>query len=91
MGLKKEVEEVKNKGITIARKREIVKEVLSPFYDETQINLFLQGSWTRGRNWSIESLTIALTLNTLINTSYVFLRKQKIIPLPGSATIDYLN
>ena len=84
--LKKEVEKVKNK-VSADRKREIVKEVLSPFYDQAQINLFLQGSWTKGRNWSIEILTMALTLKTLSNRCYVFLRKKKIIPLPGPATI----
>ena len=85
--MKKELEKIKSKDVSPGRKKEIVREILKPFFDDAQINLLIQGSWTKGRNWSIELLTMALTLKTLSNRCYVYLRKKKIIPLPGNATI----
>ena len=40
--MKRELVIVKSKDVSPGRKKEIVKEVFMPFYDETQINLLIQ-------------------------------------------------
>ena len=84
---KQEIAKIKSKKLSNDQKKDIVKEALLPFFDQSQVNLFLKGSWTRGRNFSLEVLTMALTLKTISTKAYNFLRKKKILPLPGKSTI----
>ena len=81
----------KDRKITNAAKRDIVHEVLKPYFTEAAINWFLtkteDGKRKLGRNWSTTDFTIALTIRRLSAKTFKYIRSKKLIPLPGMETI----
>jgi hypothetical protein len=66
---------------------QIVTDLLLPHFTSAQISCILRGEWHRSKKWSHEDIALAVTLCSLSPKSYRFLRKQKIVPLPGESTI----
>jgi hypothetical protein len=67
-----------------AMRDKIGKEILGPYFTEAQIKCFLRGNWSRVRTWDQDDFSLALTLRLLSPRAYKFLRKRKIVPLPGT-------
>jgi hypothetical protein len=70
-----------------ALRKQIVTEVLAPFFTDNQISCFLRGTWKRVKEWKQEDIGLALTLKLLSRKTYIFLRSKKILPLPGLSTL----
>ena len=83
------VNKVRHQRITNFQKKQIVRDALKGFMSHAQINwLFTKGKkFKRGFKWSTEDITLALTIKNLSARTYRFLRKNKIVPLPGPETI----
>ena len=81
----------KNPKITKAVKRQIVSDVLKPYFSEASINWYLrkteEGKHKRGRDWSTVDYTIALTIRRLSKKTFNYIRSKKLMPLPGMETI----
>jgi hypothetical protein len=77
----------KKKPTKVLRKQ-IVTEVLAPFFTEIQISCFLRGTWQRVKEWNQDDISLALTLKLLSPKTYNFLRSKKIVPLPGRSTLQ---
>ena len=81
----------KDPKISNSVKRDIVHEVLKPYFTEAMINWFLrkpkEGKQKRGWNWSTTDFTIALTIRRLSAKTFNYIRSKNLIPLPGMSTI----
>ena len=80
---------IKKKKVTRVQIKEIVHDALKDYFSKTQIDWFLNKNQRnkKAKAWSQSDLTIALTLKTLSKAAYNFIRRKKLIPLPGLETL----
>ncbi len=71
---------------TEEEKKAIVSEILSPVFTPEQIQCFLRPNWKRGR-WGEQDMSFALTLKSISNNAYKFMRKSGKVPLPGVSSL----
>ena len=79
---------MKKRELTKAERFEVVNDILKDIYTPEQIRLMFKSDWKRGKNWSHEDYTVALTLKHLSRKTYQFLKKKKLLPLPGLTSLD---
>ena len=73
---------------TKAQKKLIIKEVMGKVgYTDKQLDCFIRGDWKRVQGWTDEDVKFALTLRTLSRKAYRWIRRRKLIPLPGESTL----
>ncbi|KAK4298244.1 hypothetical protein Pmani_029402 [Petrolisthes manimaculis] len=64
-----------------------MRDILSPFFSDTQISFFLTGESVR--KWSDEDIAQALTLKSVISPNgYHYLREQLKLPMPSVSTLQ---
>ena len=68
------------------KRRTLSEKLFSPSLRKPGVHV-PEGKWVLGQNWSVEVLTMALTLNNISVKAYKFLRNTKVLPLPGFSTI----
>ena len=81
----KQIKKLMNKNLTRNEHYKVFKEVLSPAFTEAQINCLWKKDWQRCREWSHDDYSIAITLRCISAKAYKFLRKSRMVPLPGKA------
>ena len=69
------------------KKLQILTQYLSPFFTPAMINCFFRGTWKRVKNWSKDDIVLALTIRLINRKLYLFIRRRKLIPLPGLSTL----
>ena len=77
------IKKLLDKKLTRSQHYEAFKEVLSPTFTEAQISCLWKKDWSRCREWSHDDFSIAITLRCISAKAYKFLRKSKMVPLPG--------
>ncbi len=86
------VERLLKDNPTKSTKERIVREVMSPFFSDTQVSCFLKKDWQRVKTWSQSDIQLGLTLRLLHRKTFEFLRRKKLVPLPGDSTLrDYFK
>ena len=79
----KEIEKLKNKSLSRNEAYKIFKDVLSPTFTEAQISCLWKKDWERCREWTHDDYSLAITIRCISAKMYKFLRKSKMVPLPG--------
>ncbi len=80
------VECQRKRDLTETEKIAIAKDVLSKTaWSKQQIDYFLEKK-TKAK-WSLRDITLGLTLRGLSRRTYEYLRTEKLLPLPGPATL----
>ena len=83
----KKIKKLMNKNLTRNEHYKVFKEVLSPAFTEAQISCLWKKDWQRCREWSHDDYSIAITLRCISAKAYKFLRKSRMVPLPGKAIL----
>ena len=60
--LRLQLHQAQKKTLSQKVKHEVVREIMSPFFTQTQIDCFCRPSWLRSRNWGDQDFELALTL-----------------------------
>ncbi|KAK3889296.1 hypothetical protein Pcinc_006682 [Petrolisthes cinctipes] len=63
-----------------------MRDILSPFFTDTQIDFFLTGESVR--KWSDDDVARALTLKSISPNGYHYLREQLKLPFPSVSTLQ---
>ena len=79
----KQLEKIRDAKVTKKKQDEIVRKVLKPHFTEAKISCFLRKDWKRCDQWTHDDYTMAITLHCISPKAYKFIRKSKMIPLPG--------
>ena len=81
----KKIKELMDKKVKVTREKayEIFKDTLTPTFTEAQISALWKKEWKRVNEWSHDDFSIAITLRCISAKAYKFIRKSKMIPLPG--------
>ena len=87
----KQLEKIRDAKVTKKKQDEIVTKVLKPHFTEAQISCFLRKDWKRCDEWTHDDYTMAITLHCISPKAYKFIRKSKMIPLPGKVPICIIN
>ena len=87
----KQLEKIRVAKVTKEKQDEIVTKVLKPHFTEAKISCFLRLDWKRCNEWSHDDYTIAITLHCISPKAYKFIRKSKMIPLPGKVTYHLIH
>ena len=73
--LRLQLHQASKKTLSQKSKHEVVREIMSPFFTQTQIDCFCRPSWLRSRNWGDQDFelgmycTHTLKIKILINFS----------------------
>ena len=87
----KQLEKIRDAKVTKKKQDEIVTKVLKPHFTEAKISCFLRKDWKRCDEWTHDDYTMAITLHCISPKAYKFIRKSKMIPLPGKVQICIIN
>ena len=83
-----ELNSIRSRPMTFKQKKAVVESVMGKFgYSQTQLNCFLRGNWQRVKGWTEEDVKFALSLRTISRKAYTWIRRRKLIPLPGESTL----
>ena len=77
------IKKLRNKSLTRNEHYAVFKDVLSPTFTDAQISCLWKKDWTRCMEWSHDDYSIAITIRCISAKMYKFLRKSKMVPLPG--------
>ena len=85
---KKALQNIRNGKTSLGQKRSIIREVMGKFgYTQKQLDCFVRGDWVRVKGWQEEDIKFALALRTISRKAYTWIRKKKLIPLPGESNL----
>lgn len=86
--LRLQLHQASKKTLSQKSKHEVVREVMSPFFTQTQIDCFCRPSWLRSRNWGDQDFELALTLRRLMSKkAFSYLRKKRVVPMPSLTSL----
>ena len=61
--LRLQLHQASKKTLSQKSKHEVVREIMSPFFTQTQIDCFCRPSWLRSRNWGDQDFELGMFLN----------------------------
>ena len=85
----KKIKKLMDKKVTREKAYEIFKDTLTPTFTEAQISALWKKDWKRVNEWSHDDFSIAITLRCISAKAYKFIRKSKMVPLPGRLLSNY--
>jgi len=86
--LRLQLHQAQKKTLSQKVKHEVVREIMSPFFTQTQIDCFCRPSWLRSRNWGDQDFELALTLRRLMSKkAFSYLRKKRVVPMPSLTSL----
>merc|ERR1712141_756047 len=86
--LRLQLHQAQKKTLSQKVKHEVVREIMSPFFTQTQIDCFCRPSWLRSRNWGDQDFELALTLGRLMSKkAFSYLRKKRVVPMPSLTSL----
>lgn len=86
--LRLQLHQASKKTLSQKSKHEVVREIMSPFFTQTQIDCFCRPSWLRSRNWGDQDFELALTLRRLMSKkAFSYLRKKRVVPMPSLTSL----
>merc|ERR1719510_2874708 len=86
--LRLQLHQATKKTLSQKVKHEVVREIMSPFFTQTQIDCFCRPSWLRSRNWGDQDFELALTLRRLMSKkAFSYLRKKRVVPMPSLTSL----
>ena len=80
----KKIKKLMNKHLSKDQHYAVFKDLLSPTFTEAQISCLWKKDWKRCNEWSEDDFSMAITLRCISAKAYKFLRKSKMVPLPGT-------